>query len=83
MPECVVVSVYLDDYTVFAVGRCTLVALGVCFVDVLAVQLFFLVARGIWATPWGGPMSVNTDGEGSLVGPRSRSATVGSPCVYT
>ena len=43
-------SVYLDDYTVLSLGRYTIVARDVCFVDVQAVRLFFRVVGGIWAT---------------------------------
>ena len=48
--EGVVVSVYLDDYTVLSLGHYTFIARGVCFVDAQAVRLFFRVVSGIWAT---------------------------------
>ena len=75
--ECVIVSVYLDDYTVSTLGRCTFVAWRVCFVDAQAVQFSFSVVSGIWTTPLdvGGPMSINTGCNSSSVS----SATSGPP----
>jgi hypothetical protein len=43
-------SMNLDDYTLPELGRCTSVACGVCFAGAQAVQFFFRVGNGVWAT---------------------------------
>ena len=68
MSECV----YLDDYTVSVLGRCTAVVWRVCLVDAQAVQFVFRVVGGIWATSVGdGRSHVSQPGYGGLVSDRA------------